>query len=486
MGLAEWLLMAAGGVGAIEPEAVDFGQNDYLSGQSFTGAHLEFDVYYVSGTMPFGLPQSPKNTWSHIDLTGSYTVANIGQNFIGRMANLKLDAVVDMPMHDPATCHINDGTGDNFVQNGVIGRSQRGPNQWNCVNSKFNGTSQFLRSTDIGASNSNAFTLSFDTLKRDYSNGNHVFNIRVGTSNKLRIQLNTNLTIVAVGETGTTLVVSSTPDVFELHRNYHVDIDLDTTDINNTVVLIDNEEVTFTPSVFVSGNMLFDADFYEIGLNSVTNEYVGSIGEVWFDTQLTGLSSNNPHHDPDTNRPKPVRQVIEETGHTPLIAMPIRADIPGKNYGTAGDFTEFSAPFVGARGASEYFSRSVVVDSSNYLTGNIYCESLVKWKSVDGGTTWIPTYANAVTVTNIGNGTDNGVVCYYWGTSEDINWSLEENRLRVTDGLGFPVDMDQVLSDNPNSVLALDFSDPDNLGNNKAGSNFIITGNLTQGVDVNV
>jgi len=138
----------------------------------------------------------------------------------------------------------------------------------------------------------------------------------------------------------------------------------------------------------------------------------------------------------------------------------------------------------GARSMSEYIARGAVVDGTNYLTGSIFCQSLVKWLSVDSGVTWTPTYANAVTVTNIGNGTDNGVVAYYFGTSENINWALEENKNRFTDQLGFPKDMDQVLADNPSAVLALDFSDTGDFGFNKAGTDYTETGTITAGADV--
>lgn len=210
----------------------------------------------------------------------------------------------------------------------------------------------------------------------------------------------------------------------------------------------------------------------------------GEVGELYFDTTYIDLSTDNPFWDSDANRPKPVRQVLDETSATPLIAMPISADNPGLNLGTGGNFTVNSGPFVGARGASEYWSRSAVVGAANYLTGNVYCESLVKWKSIDSGATWTATYANATTVTDIGNGTDDGVVSYYWGTSENINWALEVNLLRVTDALGYPVDMDNLIADNPNTVLALDFSDTTNFGANKVGTDFVETGTITAGADV--
>ena len=133
------------------------------------------------------------------------------------------------------------------------------------------------------------------------------------------------------------------------------------------------------------------------------------------------------------------------------------------------------ATFTGARGFNEAWFNAIEVDGTNYLSGSIFCQSLVKWLSTDNGVTWNVTYANSVTVTNIGNGTDNGYVAYYFGTSENINWADEANTLRFTDAFGFPVDPEI----DGNTVLFLDFADTSNYGLNKAGSDFTVTGTPT-------
>jgi hypothetical protein len=93
------------------------------------------------------------------------------------------------------------------------------------------------------------------------------------------------------------------------------------------------------------------------------------VGELWVDNTYTDLSTDNPFWDSDANRPKPVRQVISETGTTPLIALPIRGDDAGNNLGSGGDFTVNSGPYTGARGGSEFWARSANFDgSTGYLT----------------------------------------------------------------------------------------------------------------------
>lgn len=185
------------------------------------------------------------------------------------------------------------------------------------------------------------------------------------------------------------------------------------------------------------------------------------------------------------NKPKPVRQVLEETGNTPLIAMPISADNPILNLGTGGNFTLNGGGLVGARGASEHIARGLAVDGTNYLTGSVFCQSLVRWLSTDGGATWSVFYENSVTVTNIGNGTNNGVVAHYLGFSDNINWALEENKNMVTDQLGFPKDMEKAVQNSDWApVLGLDFSDSTMFGYNKYGSDFTVTGAPVSGADV--
>lgn len=72
-------------------------------------------------------------------------------------------------------------------------------------------------------------------------------------------------------------------------------------------------------------------------------------------------------------RPRPVREVMALLGSSPLIAMPLDASNAGKNYGTGGDFTANSAPYVGARSASEFWARSANFPlKTDYLTNTVF------------------------------------------------------------------------------------------------------------------
>ena len=77
----------------------------------------------------------------------------------------ELNPIIYMPMSSAADCHVNYGYGGDFVQNGVLDTASRGPNQWNCVASEFDGVDDYLNNNGItGLSDSSLLTCSF-TIK---------------------------------------------------------------------------------------------------------------------------------------------------------------------------------------------------------------------------------------------------------------------------------------------------------------------------------
>lgn len=393
-----------------------------------------------------------------------------------------LNPIIYMPMDDETELFVNQGTGGNFVQNGVIALSNRGAGQYNASASEFDGVSDYLNAGSIGGiSDSKVFTASFHCKAELFSG--HVFHIpAAGAFSILR---NSNRIDFEGHNSGGSKILDAQILDIPTDSNVMVSISVDMSSPSKRHVVINGGDVTgsvvwntYTDDVLD----LTGLNNYIGALNGFSSFWKGSLGRFYLDTSYINLSNNNPFYDTDTNKPKYLGEQGElPTGSQPLVYLPLRADDAGNNPGSGGDFTVNSGPFTGARGPSEYWARSVVVDGLNYLTGSVFCQSLVKWISVDSGVTWTPTYANGVTVTDIGNGTDNGVVAYYYGTSENINWALEENKLRFTDAFGLPV---PPKIDN-NSVLFLDFSNLDNLGENKAGADFTVIGSPASGPDVN-
>jgi hypothetical protein len=148
---------------------------------------------------------------------------------------------------------------------------------------------------------------------------------------------------------------------FTYGKSHHIFLSNDTSSSGNIVFKVNGEDYSYAGGHLNDGSIgysemdgvwLFrggDTGFESTWMN-------GSLGEIYLNNTIEDYSN---FWDSDTNKPKPVRQVLEETGTTPLIAMPISADDPGNNLGTGGDFTVNSGPYVGARGPSEYLARSV-------------------------------------------------------------------------------------------------------------------------------
>jgi hypothetical protein len=265
-----------------------------------------------------------------------------------------LNPILYMQMTDPDTAHVNSGTGGDFTLNGTIALSERGPNQDNCVMSDMDSSADYLSKTAF-IPDGKVFTCSF-TL-RPTTNSSEV--IKVGN---LDIDFSSGiLRIISSG----VLNLQSTSIVAYAGRNISVQISVDMS--NSYVVIVDGEQITMTQTTYVDSNL---------GLNGVVDigKYVnGTLGEIYFDNVYLNLLTNNIFLT-NSNKPKPVRQVLDKTGNTPLIAMPIEASNAGLNLGTGGDFTVNSGPYVGARGGSEFWARSAKFDGS---TGYLNRSSLI-------------------------------------------------------------------------------------------------------------
>jgi hypothetical protein len=286
-----------------------------------------------------------------------------------------LSPILYLPMTDAATAGDNAGTGGDFTQNGVLDTAQRGANQYNCVASEFDGVADYLNSVDITATNGKEFTFSCVTTT-PASSLNYKTLLSIGDTGTdwLYVRLSTSGVSVATHTTGGSQVaVGSVSSVLGESQTHSIQLMLDTTSEAGSKLFIDGVDASISWSTFVNDTFVIDDDLCRVG-HSCPNtyaptRYTGSIGELYFDDTYTDLSTDNPFWDADNNLPKPVAQVIEETGTTPLIALPIRGDDAGNNLGTGGDFTVYSGPFTGARGGSEFWARSASFpdSTSSYL-----------------------------------------------------------------------------------------------------------------------
>jgi len=285
-------------------------------------------------------------------------------------------------MTDADTAGDNAGTGGDFTINGTLDTAQRGPNQDNCVASENNSTSQYLSKSFLsGAVNTKtAFTMSFQ-LRTKTQNDGYVF-VGNSSSDVNNRALNVSYNIAAdyiyvfmLSPTGTFIGFNITGSGYIKNgRSINIAVSQDTSVLDAAQVYING--VSVSPTSVLSNGTSAPIDFTFGGKIKIFSDFDynsnsdmrGSLGELYLSDEYTDLSTNNPFWDADANRPKPVRQVLAETGNTPLIAMPIQAGDEGLNLGTGGNFAVVGGPFAGARGGSEYWARSAEFDGS---TGNL-------------------------------------------------------------------------------------------------------------------
>lgn len=295
-------------------------------------------------------------------------------------ATLKaLNPILYLPMKDSATAHINEGTGGNFTLNGTIATSNRGANQDNCVASYFDGTADYLSKVVSGLQDATKITIAVafkDTTSNRYLfSGNRnqsVYGNYFTLSSSLRgfafLYVDTSGNI----KNSMSYYTSSTGNYLHFNQTHFCYLSLDTT-TGKYCIGADGKAVTGSLSLSaVSSVALSTFIAMYIGATDSTLgtiKFLGNIGELYFDTKYIDLATSNPFWDAVENKPIPVRKVIADTGVTPLIAMPLDASNAGKNYGTGGDFTANSGPYVGARAASEFWARSAKFDgTTGYLS----------------------------------------------------------------------------------------------------------------------
>tara|TARA_B110000285_G_scaffold232521_1_gene303769 strand:+ start:139 stop:1665 length:1527 start_codon:yes stop_codon:yes gene_type:complete len=280
-------------------------------------------------------------------------------------------------MTDAATAGSNSGTGGDFTVNGVLATAERGPNQDNCSASTFDGSNDYMTRASIGASNSKVFTVSgtinFTSgdgfICRFYKNGHGVlFNIATNIYGSLYIKAyNASYQNRFYVQWKNSIGANN---ALMPNHNYHFSLSVDMSDTSKRHLIINGAAVSPTYTYYTDVEMGFSAiDLSRVGFVSGEGYFAGDLGELYFNTTYTDLSTDNPFWDSDANRPNSVRKVIADTSVTPLVALPLMGNDAGNNLGSGGDFNVVSGPFTGARGGSEYWSRTVNFNGHNNGNG---------------------------------------------------------------------------------------------------------------------
>jgi hypothetical protein len=340
-----------------------------------------------------------------------------------------LNPILYLPLKDAATAGSNSGTGGDFTVNGVLDTAGRAPNQDNCVASKGSSNADYVDNSPFSYSNTTTMTLScnvfWPTLNTSQS---AIIHQPMGGRWGLDLYGSSNLLIYFISTAGISWYIQIPAP---RDQQFHVAVAYDGDSQSNCKVFINNVDVTST-NTYVQFNAGREVNMTtwpaaRVTMHTENTFTIGtSIGEVWMDNTYTDLSTDNPFWNSDTNRPKPVRQVIEETGTTPLIALPLRADDAGNNLGSGGDFTVNSGPFTGARGGSEFWARSAQMLGSN--TGNYLNNNSIS------GLSSVKTFTLMAAVKSLGSSDKQEFFHLYNSSNQDVmkfSYDLSNNAFYV-------------------------------------------------------
>jgi hypothetical protein len=286
--------------------------------------------------------------------------------------------IISVPMDDPDDVGRNDGTGGDFTLNGTVARSGRGPNQYNAVASEFDGVADRLnRSSQLtGESSTNAVTFNFNIRSLASPTNSELYvAARFGGPRIIFGFKSVNTFYVEISSDAGIRVRYTFPSAFILNKTYNVSFKLRSDNISLAQFYVNGELITATTSGTGTDSNFNQGGFsaYSVASQLTTRILSNSVvGTFWYDNVDIDLATENPFYDVETNKPKYLGESGElPTGSSPLIYLPLRADDAGNNLGTGGAFTVNSGPFVGARGASEFWARSAVGNGTNgYFNGN--------------------------------------------------------------------------------------------------------------------
>ena len=280
--------------------------------------------------------------------------------------------IISLPLASADTATTNAGTGGNFTLSGVVATANRGPNQINCSASEFDGSNDNLTRTSLtNAASSKTQTISVN-FRTDTNGHTYIFYATVSNGDQVgRLSLNNQYKLTMYLNAGLEWTLNSPVIVIGKHYSFQISFDL--SDSSKRKAFLNGIDVTANINFATyNNNTIPFANVNSISVGGASQKHNGSMGEFYFSTLYTDMSSENPFFDSDTNLPKPLETVIEETSVTPVIALPLNGNNAGKNLGYGGDFTVNSGPYTGVRGGSEHIARGIIRadDTGNYIHYN--------------------------------------------------------------------------------------------------------------------
>tara|TARA_R110000851_G_scaffold2396_1_gene9413 strand:- start:23 stop:2131 length:2109 start_codon:yes stop_codon:yes gene_type:complete len=283
-----------------------------------------------------------------------------------------LSPYIYLPLISPTSVTTNSGSLGNFTASGVLDSPARGPNQDNCYASTVDGNNQWMSMSTVptGLSDGKLFTFSFNASQTT-GNGQ----IFTASNGQVSIKLESRQCTVRLGNSGGAVLYFSTPATVASKLYYgqhnHWCFSCDLSDTSKRHMFLNGVDITSGINFIHYVNAVADLTHTPnaIGAGATGGDkFNGSIGEFYLDDSYIDLATENPFWNSDFKKPVPLYKVIEDTGVTPVIAMPIMGKDVGNNLGSGGDFYVYSGRFTGARGGSEFWTRSADFSSTNHLS----------------------------------------------------------------------------------------------------------------------
>ena len=273
-----------------------------------------------------------------------------------------LSPYIYLPLISPTSVTTNSGSLGNFTASGVLDSPARGPNQDNCYASTFDGSNQWMSLSTVptGLSDGKLFTFSFNASQTT-GNGQ----IFTASNGQVSIKLESRQCTVRLGNSGGAVLYFSSPATAASKLYYgqhnHWCFSCDLSDTSKRHMFLNGVDITSGINFITYTNAVADLTHTPnaIGAGATGGDkFNGSIGEFYLDDSYIDLATENPFWNSDFNKPVPLYKVIEDTGVTPVIAMPMMGKDVGNNLGSGGDFYVYSGRFTGARGGSEFWART--------------------------------------------------------------------------------------------------------------------------------
>ena len=343
---------------------IDFGESRIGVGGAYTDADSNIRLAHIFFDQNYRDLSQASNRELFLDSDGNPA-----------SGQASLSPLVYLPLNDVESPETNEGTGGAFelhsAGSGNVYTPQRGANQPKAMSCKFDGSADYL-SKSFSAISTKQLTFS-GVFSRNSATNTYAWSTYAGGSSINYFNIYNGLIHLenssGAGLVNTSIGGYSKGKVFApavKFRHVHVSFSIDLTDSSKKHCIVDGVDITDDISwgTLTNDFIYLDSLLNINGYGDGTSLQEMTAGEFYLNDAYIDLSTSNPFWNSDTNRPKPVRQVISETGTTPRFALPIEHTKPTLNLGSVGDVS-LAGALSDDRSASEYRARTAYFNGVN-------------------------------------------------------------------------------------------------------------------------